>query len=82
MILILFIRNISKISFILTVKKNITDLSYMFYGCEELLLIRDISNINYDNKKLILYNIENEINLSKENEIFNQDEEKNLFEDF
>ena len=45
-------KNKEEISFILRINKNITNMSHMFFYCEELLLIRDISNINnfYNNR--------------------------------
>ena len=40
-------KNEEKISLILRIDGNITDINDMFYGWDELLLIRDISIINY-----------------------------------
>ena len=61
-------------------------MSYMFFNCNELLLIRNISNINYsvDNKSF-LNDIEDEFDISNENaqkdKIFNQKPENNLYKD-
>ena len=79
-------KNKEEISFILRINKNITDISYMFYNCVELLLIRDITNVNYSYKdSLIINDMQNEINYSNENEendeIFNQNKQNNLCKD-
>ena len=56
-------KNEEKISLILRIDRNITDINGMFYGCDELLLIRDNSIINYsNNNNLIIKDISNEIN--------------------
>ena len=77
------IKNKEEISFILRINKNITDISYMFYKCDELYLIRDKSKINYYNDNASIFDIKNEFNLSNENrqneEIFNQNSENNLY---
>ena len=75
-----------QISFILRINKNIIDISYMFYECEDLLLIRDKRNINYSNNdSLIINDMQDEINYSNENEendeIFNQNKQNNLYKD-
>ena len=76
-------KNKEKISFILKINKNITHFNHMFSGCKELLLIRDKSQINIFNDTLISNDINDEINLSNEDnqndEIFNQNEENNLY---
>ena len=62
-------KNEEKISLILRIDRNITDINGMFYGCDELLLIRDNSIINYsNNNNLIIKDISNEINLTLEND--------------
>ena len=76
-----------EISIILKINKNITDISYMFYECEELLLIKDKRKINNSNNDtLSLSDIQNEINNSYENEenyeIFNQNNQNNLYKYF
>ena len=56
-------KNEEKISLILRIDRNITDINGMFYGCDELLLIRDNPIINYsNNNNLIIKDISNEIN--------------------
>ena len=49
-------KNIEETSFILRINKNITDISYIFFGCDELLLIRDKRNINYFNIDTLIEN--------------------------
>ena len=49
-------KNKEEISFILRINKNITDISYIFFGCDELLLIRDKRNINYFNIDTLIEN--------------------------
>ena len=76
-------KNKEKISFILKINKNITHFNHMFSGCKELLLIRDKSQINIFNDASILNDVKDEIILSSEDnqkdEIFNQNEENNLY---
>ena len=55
-----------EISFILRINKNIIDISYMFYECDKLLLIRNKRNINYSNNDSL--HDEDEINYSIDNE--------------
>jgi len=78
--------NKEEISFILKINKNINNISYMFFNCDELLLIRNISNINYsEDNKSFSNDIEDEFDLFNENaqkdKIFNQNEENNLYKD-
>ena len=77
-------QNKEEISFVLKINKNINDISRMFIECDKLLIIRDISNVIYfNNNRLISKDIKEEIdllNVSKENdEIFNQNEQNNLY---
>ena len=59
-------KNKEEISFILKINKNITDISFMFFGCDSLLSIKDISFINNFNNNDILNDINKEGHLSNE----------------
>ena len=76
-----------KVLFILSINKNITDISCMFYCCNSLLSIIDIQSINdFNNKPLIFTDIKDEINLSNENNqndgILNQNEKNEFYKYF
>ena len=74
-------KNKEEISFILRINKNITDISHMFYECEALLSITDISNINIFNNMdtLNLNNANNKDELFDENV---QNKEDEFYKDF
>ena len=78
-------KNKKYFSFILKINKNINNLSNMFYECHSLFSIRDMSLINnFNNNNISIINdMEDEINLSNENnqsnEIFNLNENCDLY---
>ena len=73
--------NKEEISFILRINKNITDISHMFYECDTLLSISDISNINTFNN----IDTSNLNNIYDKDELYNEDsqnKENNFYKDF
>ena len=73
-----------KVSFILKINKNITNISWMFSGCDSLLSINDIqNNDDFIDNTLIFDDINKEINYSYGNNqndgIFNPNEENNFY---